>query len=100
MHAYMLHTRTHTYTHPFVAVGDSVQATSNEPIHLLQGKNLDLAVTADSVTVYVGARECNVTQLGSTVLLCVPEQPEELSDDEPYRTVKVSVCFFICIGTN
>ena len=39
---------------------------------------------------FVGNGKCNVTQLGTTVLVCAPERPKKLKPDEPFRSVDVS----------
>ena len=56
----------------------------------MQGKYIDFGIEPEHVSVKIGENQCNVTQLGSSVLLCRPQKPEELSKDEPLWEVVVS----------
>ena len=45
-----------------------------------QGENLDLISLKNDILVIVGNSFCNVTLIGTTVLLCAPDKPENLID--------------------
>jgi hypothetical protein len=61
---------------------------------LSQGLYLDEGVEASLINVFIGDTVCNVTQLGSTALICHPHKPAAMGDDEPFHHVVVRSYFY------
>lgn len=94
--------KTHPLLSRFTYVMDPVFYKFGGPTHLrtfyddethldIKGASLDQIDLKSDIVVTIGDSFCNVTLIGTTILLCSPERPAEFLDDEPLRPVEVTV---------
>ena len=60
-------------------------------IYLIQGHNIDLAATEDNIDVFLDDEKCNVTFIGTTIIICQPDRPEEDIKLQRLMVVRVSI---------
>ncbi|KAL4226642.1 hypothetical protein ACF0H5_014623 [Mactra antiquata] len=57
----------------------------------IKGEDMTRGLHKDEYTVLIGRDKCNVTFLGSRFLICNPEKPASITQNEPKRSVMVHI---------